>query len=483
MLKIKLRKGCVCCWLLAGAAGAVRAQSAGEASASTGDTPAASYIKPIEPVRLSPWWIKPNSKKGVDWKGLAWQSGIFLSAQHAFRLATEPGTREELKGKFFPDYADTLGSLHGWSDGDPFYVNYVGHPMQGAVSAYIWTHNDRDYIGVQFGKNSEYWKSRARAAAFAWTYSVLFEIGPVSEATIGNVQKVYPQQGFVDHVVTPFLGMGWMFAEDALDRYVIQRFEGRFENPVARVFVRGFLNPSRSWANVMRLKVPWARDDRPGAFSPLLKPYLADQRAGRIRQPEIARKEIEGEFGLSKFEISMNFRPYFWLSSATNGPCLGGSGEGAFRVANSWQFVVDAGGCKLTGLDKNISGDVLTYAAGPRWSPRGTNRWNPYAHLLLGGMQVREEKVDPILRDLLTATAAAEKRDAAADYARYAEAWDANSFAITAGTGLNLRLHPAFALKLADLEYRRAWLPAINGRNYNNSLSFTVGATLRMGTW
>jgi hypothetical protein len=103
--------------------------------------------------------------------------------------------------------------------------------------------------------------------------------------------------------------------------------------------------------------------------------------------------------------------------------------------------------------------------------------------LLLGGMLVREEKIDPVQRALLVSTAAREKRDAADDYAHYAEAWDANAFAITAGTGLDLRLHPAFALKLANLEYRRAWLPAINGRNYNNTISFTVGATLRMGTW
>ena len=71
----------------------------------------------------------------------------------------------------------------------------------------------------------DYWKSRIRAGAFAWAYSEQIEIGPISEATIGNVQSAYPQQGFADHVVTPAIGLGWMIAEDALDRYLVRFVE------------------------------------------------------------------------------------------------------------------------------------------------------------------------------------------------------------------------------------------------------------------
>ena len=63
-------------------------------------------------------------------------SGRFLAVEHAFRLATEPGTRDGLKGKFFGNYARAVGSIHGWSDGDEFYVNYVGHPAQGSVAGF-----------------------------------------------------------------------------------------------------------------------------------------------------------------------------------------------------------------------------------------------------------------------------------------------------------------------------------------------------------
>ena len=56
--------------------------------------------------------------------------------------------------------------------------------------------------------NSMYWKSRLRATAFSWVYSTLFEIGPISEASLGNVQREYPEVGFVDHVWTPVLRVG-----------------------------------------------------------------------------------------------------------------------------------------------------------------------------------------------------------------------------------------------------------------------------------
>ena len=96
-----------------------------------------------------------------------------------------------------------------------------------AVSGYLWTLNDTRYRNVEFGRNPDYWKSRIRAGAFAWAYSEQMEIGPISEATIGNVQAFFPQQGFADHVVTPAIGLGWMVAEDALDKYLVRLSNAR----------------------------------------------------------------------------------------------------------------------------------------------------------------------------------------------------------------------------------------------------------------
>lgn len=475
--------GLICCLFGVSCA---RAQSLGESpyegeGAADPETGTGSVAKTVRPAAASEKWIRPERGTGVDWERLSRQSSLFLGIQHAFRLATEPGTRAGMRGPFFRGWMNSVGSLHGWSDGDPFYVNYIGHPMQGAVSGYIWTHNDRNYIGAEIGRNSFYWKSRLRATAYSWAYSTLFEIGPLSEASIGKIQSRYPQQGFVDHVVTPVIGLGWMIGEDALDKYVIQRFEEKFENPYLRLVVRGFLNPSRSFANLMRFQVPWARDDRPSVFSPVLSSYLADRRTDPLSRVSRPGPELEGQFGISSFELAATARPVFY--GGATGACVAGGGEAAFRWNRSWQLLADVSGCMLNGLGPNRSGDTLNYLFGARWSARPSGRVNPYAHLLVGGLKVMHEQVDPVLRDQLTRTARQEGRNAYDDHARYAQRWIANGFSMAAGTGMDVRLNPVMALRVANLEYRRSWLPPLNGRSYNHGVSFTVAVVLRTGTW
>ncbi len=188
----------------------------------------------------------------------------FLLFQQAFRLATESDTRAGLSGPFFRDYKDAVLNIHGWNDGDPFFVNYIDHPMEGSVAGFLEVAHDPRYRQAEFGKSSEYWKSRMRAMAFSAAFSLQFEIGPVSEASIGNIQKVNSKAGIVDWVITPVVGVGWMVGEDALDKYVVRRLEARTRNHFGRILLRGFLNPTRSFANMMEGKVPWHRDTREG---------------------------------------------------------------------------------------------------------------------------------------------------------------------------------------------------------------------------
>jgi len=165
------------------------------------------------PGEISTQSIEAAGRSGmVQWGSLLKESLVFLSIQHSFRLATDKETRARGGGSFFGGYIDSVANLRGWGDGDPFIVNYVGHPLQGAIAGFIWLKNDPQYRSAEIGRNSRYWKGRLRAMAFAGVYSEAFEIGPVSEASIGHVQKSYPQQGFVDHVITPTVGTGWMIA-------------------------------------------------------------------------------------------------------------------------------------------------------------------------------------------------------------------------------------------------------------------------------
>jgi len=202
------------------------------------------------------------SNQSFQWRPALLEAGLFLGIQHSFRLATEPSTRANLKGPFVRDYFSSAHTVHGWGDGDPPIVNYVGHPMMGAVTGYIFVQNDPRGKGRVFGRDQGYWKSRLRALAFSAAYSVQFELGPISESSIGNIGIDHNGHGAVDLVVTPALGLAWQTTEDALDRLVVEKLERRVRNRVARMALRAGLNPSRSFANLMRIKVPWYRDTR-----------------------------------------------------------------------------------------------------------------------------------------------------------------------------------------------------------------------------
>ena len=87
-----------------------------------------------------------------------------------------------------------------------------------------------------------------------------FEIGPLSEASIGNVGMNPATAGWVDHVMTPLGGLGIMVAEDLLDRFVISKMEARTNSKLVRLLLRVALNPTRSTANVTGMRPASYRD-------------------------------------------------------------------------------------------------------------------------------------------------------------------------------------------------------------------------------
>lgn len=441
--------------------------AAGEAAATSFGAPASesAFIAPLPSSRPQP------PERGVDWGSLAKETFLFLNLQHSFRLATEPGTREGMRGSFLRGWGRSANALHGWADGDPFYVNYIGHPMQGSVSAYLFAQNDRAYRDVAFGRDPRYWKSRLRATAFSFAYSTQFEIGPYSEATIGKIQSRWPQYGLVDLVVTPVIGMGWMVAEDALDELLVRRIEHWTTNNWVRLFARSGLNPTRTVANTLRGRVPWHRDNRNGVYAP----YSFAARPAFIDPPA----EAAPPDGVAPFEFSMSFSPVFYGGGTG---CYGGTGNAAFRLSAEWQFVVDVGGCNLSGLPRNMTGDALTYLAGPRWKAAGSRRVSPHVQFLVGGQRVVSERFHPESWQAMAAMV----REAPRPYQlrdQYVEREQSHALALAAGGGIDVKLHEALALRLANLEYRRAWTAPVAGQHLNTGLQLTTGLVLRMGTW
>jgi hypothetical protein len=200
----------------------------------------------------------PEVSTNFRWRAAVEQSLLFLAVQHGYAL-TQPKTRRDLHGPFFKDYWRSVRSLHGWADGGKFFTNYVAHPMQGSLMGFVQVQNDPKGSRLRLGRSGDYWRSRMKALAWSAAWSTQFEVGPLSQASLGNV-GLHGKQTYVDLVMTPTAGLGLLLAEDALDKYVIERLERRSGSALVRILSRMALNPTRTAANLLRFKKPWHRD-------------------------------------------------------------------------------------------------------------------------------------------------------------------------------------------------------------------------------
>lgn len=199
------------------------------------------------------------------WKPAIVESLYFLGIQHGFRML-QKRTYGELDGKFFKDWGKSVRNLSGWRDNDSSFVNYVAHPMQGAVTGRIFINNSDKAKKLEFSKSKEYWDSRLKAMAWSAAWSTQFELGPFSEATIGNVglyDKVGPNRlGWVDLVVTPTAGTGLLIGEDIIDKYILKKWLEKGTSRGKVRLLRMFITPIQSFTNVLGGKLPWKRYSR-----------------------------------------------------------------------------------------------------------------------------------------------------------------------------------------------------------------------------
>ena len=213
------------------------------------------------------------------------QSLEFLVLEHAFRLANDPYARYLVVHKpFWHDYFSSAShfDMTRWGDGDDFLVNYIGHPLEGSVSGNIFIQNDPRGRVAKFGKSADYWRSRFEAMAWAAVYSAYFEIGPVlSETALGSEGGYtyiphcgfYPSchkepgksykpptnnTGWVDFVVTPVIGTGWMILEDFIEAEIVDKLANGSPSLKFKV-LRGALAPSRTMSNFLAGRLPWYR--------------------------------------------------------------------------------------------------------------------------------------------------------------------------------------------------------------------------------
>lgn len=213
----------------------------------------------------------------VSWLRVLGESFIFLSTQHAGNIAMDSDTRNELmgnfrRGTFWSKYAYCVEHYRWWrwKDDDPFGVDYIGHPMMGAVTNSIYEQNDPKQRALMYENSRRYWMGRLRAMAYSAAYSAQWKIGPLSEASIGNTGAFYyirtrdgvwtNETGMQDFFITPIGGLAWNVGEDVIDRFILTHVRHGTRNKWL-LLASSLTTPGKSAANITRLRATYYRDN------------------------------------------------------------------------------------------------------------------------------------------------------------------------------------------------------------------------------
>lgn len=224
------------------------------------------------PIQECPYIHSHVAECRVHWHQLVISSTLFIGFLNAGNLYSGYWYRyETTHGKWFQRWINSAAGWRWshWSDDNPGLDDYVGHPMMGAITDYLWIQNDPKSIALAQANAWPYWRGMLRATAFTTIYHFEWKLGPIGEASIGHngdhIQTQNGQQtngtGDVELVTTPVVGGLWVLGEDALDKHVITRLEQKSHNPLA-LLGYSFLNPARGTANILRFRPPWYRDTR-----------------------------------------------------------------------------------------------------------------------------------------------------------------------------------------------------------------------------
>jgi len=213
----------------------------------------ASQITAPPPIRPSPF---PPGQDSLHFMKALTQTMLFNGLQNFARLTRPQVWEATVEGPFFDDWFKSAAGLfdNNWSDGNKWVTNYIAHPMGGAVYGFIYRGNSkyRDLLPGDKGYTAGFFKSMAWAAVASLNH----EIGPISEASFGNIGLEDPdQQAWVDPVITPTLGAVWMVFEDVIKQHVLSKIHGRTTHAVLHCF----MNPSRTMANIFQGRLPWKR--------------------------------------------------------------------------------------------------------------------------------------------------------------------------------------------------------------------------------
>jgi hypothetical protein len=443
--------------------------------------------------------IEPQEQPKAPSKRFRWmpaigESLLYTGIMHTFDLATQAGTRDSLNGHWFQQYTQSVAELRGWSDSDTFMAPYVGHPLEGSIFGYIQRQNDPYYRRVQWGDGREYWISMFRSMAYGAVWHTQWKIGMISEDSIANVM-LHASPGFITLVDTPTLGFCTMLAEDAADRYLLMGLENRTTNRPLIILARSFLNPGRTFANMMAFRVPWDRTTRIGLFGTsyeIRKQLVDDFRNGSGEKPFQFVKNAWMPTGVEfkkthpkEADIELTAFPYY-ETFLGGGSCVGGGGTGAARVNPKLQVITEVSGCLVMHMPQpNYSADSLFYGGGIRWTPTANRRFSPFAQFMFGGRKVTFETTDLDLRKKLLDT----WNDGNGKLPHYPKRSDysfetaQNGPSIAVGGGFDIIITRPFAWRVLNVEYTHSWMNDVAMVRPQEGLKISTQAVVRIGTW
>jgi hypothetical protein len=438
--------------------------------------------------------LKSRENAHFRWGPATGESLLFTGIMHSFDITTQAGTRDALNGHWFQHYVQSVSELRGWSDSDKFMAPYVGHPLEGSIFGFIERQNDPKYRLVQWGDGRDYWISMFRSMAFSAVWHTQWKIGPASEASIANVM-LHSSPGFICLVDTPTLGFVVMLAEDTADRYVLMGLENRTANRPLIIVARSFLNPGRTFANMMAFRVPWYRETRIGLFGinyEVRQQLLADYKSGSGEKPFVFVKNGWMPAGVAfdhqhpkEAAIELTAFPYY-ETFLGGGSCIGGGGSGAARINPNLQVITEVSGCLIMHQPQyNYSADSLFYGGGFRWTPMAAGRFSPFAQFMFGGRKVTQE-IDnlSLKKQLLT-----EWNDGNGTLAHYPKRSDysfetaQNGPSVALGGGFDWVVTRPFAWRVLNLEYTQSWMNDLGQIRPQKGLKISTQAVVRIGTW
>jgi len=354
--------------------------------------------------------------EGFHWGRALTESLTFLVIEQAYVVHTdfnwvvvENGIPLNHYGR---DYQQSLSNWWhaGWSAGENPLYNYVGHPIQGALTGYIELQNDPKHEKLEFSNSKAYWRSRLKAMLWNTVYSTQWSIGPLSEMTVEkygakirppwnangtfpcDTNKCYWGVGKVNLVMTPLGGFGWMLVEDVLDKKIVERVEERSQNRLLIDALRCSLNPIRGGANILHGRRPWDRVSRDGHTISLLQ-----EENHAVSTPEVGKAQ-----GLSGGDLFLGYshiggsRCEVPTSGAAK-PCDPLSAQAQFL--SGWDTAVEKKYLRYFGAVADVSrqyGGVnqtnfLFGIRGGAWK----GRFRPFAQALFGAVHVRVNGSSP----------------------------------------------------------------------------------------